>query len=242
MKTSLLVVIALFSLVATSVGCGGASGTGLGTAQGAATDSDFTQRLKHDEAATAALDAQFFVSDVGYDSVTQQPAIQPSDVIPGSDLDTAYKNAAPGADVVYLNRVTANGFELIVMSGQSDNDLNVSVFHPQTQQAIAHKLDYYSAGLWTYDVQVEALKATTLDATQFTATQVPGTPDAVVQAFKYNFGASTPSFSLATVASEQVYLAAAGSAGNLSVWAFRPDGAVVDYGSQASGQSTVAWR
>jgi hypothetical protein len=239
MKTPLLAVPAVLLLVSTSIGCGGGPGAAPASAQGASTDSDFTERLRHDEAATAALDAQFFTSDVGYDEVSQQPSMQPSDILPGSDLEAAYNAAAPGADAVYLNRVNANGTHLIVLSGQSDNDMNISVFHPETQAAIANKLDYYSSGLWTYAVEVQALKAVPVDATQFGATVLDGTPDAVVQAFKYNLGASTPTYGMVTVASEPVYLLAAQGQG---VFAFRPDGAIVDYGQQPSGQNAVAWQ
>jgi hypothetical protein len=231
-------------LIVSAFACGPANAPSTSNTQGASTsDSDVTQLLHEDEARTAALDNQFFFNDVGYDSVSQQPAVQTSELIAGSDLagDQEYDSRQGFLQGVY--RVTTGGYQLIVLLANEDMDQQVRVYHPETQAELAAKevYDYYLLGRWTYDVQVKALGTTIVDATKFTADPVPGTPTEVQQAEASLPPQGPSSYGQTTVAGETVYLMAQLNSGKLLVTAYRPDGSVVGRGSQAAGQSSVTW-
>jgi hypothetical protein len=241
---SLFAPAALAVLIATSFACGPANEHSISSTQGASTaDSDASEKLHEDEARTAALDAQYFVSDVGYDEISVQPAVQPSELIAGSELDNDYQYMSRQGFLQGVYHVTAGSYQLLVLLANEDMDLQIRLYHPETQAELASKqvYDYYLTGRWTYDVQVVELGKTTVDATQFTADAVPGTPSAVQQSETSTPPRGPVTYGVTTVASETVYLMAQLVSGTYEVTVYRPDGSTVGTGNQASGASSVTW-
>jgi hypothetical protein len=229
----------LTTLITLSIACGcGGSEPAAANQSAAVTSSTFTAQLQRDEASVAALDANFFSSTSGYDSLSSQPALPQSEVLPGSDLDSALQWAIQNGFASNANRVDMSGTRVIVLLAQVDMDQQLFVYHCETQKEMAHKdAAYAGPGLWFYDAQATALKAMQLEADQLSSTPIDGTPEVVLQAIS-----SPVAYGAMTVAGETVYLVGYAAGSDLDVQALRPDGVLIDYGACMNGQGQVAWR